>query len=178
MLSAGAVEPVDPSAVATNGGATNDAAEICVFFLIDEQTYALQIGEVERIVRAVEVKPLPESPPHVCGVVNVQGKILPVVDLRVRFGQSSREIRPEDHFIIARTPNFSVVLPVDAALGSREVSGWVDPPDDDIRFRAVRKVVPLDLGVVYSLDLERVLFGAESPAESEFASVLEDLQSA
>jgi chemotaxis signal transduction protein len=178
MQPAGAVEPVDSSVVATNGEATNGEPEICVLFLIDGQTYALQIGEVERIVRAVEVKPLPESPPHVCGVVNVQGKVLPVVDLRVRFGQETRDIRPEDHFIIARTPNFSLVLPVDAALGSREVSGWVDPPDDEARFRAVRKVVPLDLGNVYALDLDRVLFGAESPAESEFASVLEDLQSA
>jgi purine-binding chemotaxis protein CheW len=171
MQPVGALEPVDPSAVAAS-----DEAETCVLFTVDDETYALRIWEVERIVRAVEVKPLPEAPPHVCGVVNVQGRILPVVDLRVRFGLPSREVRLEDHFIIASTENFSVVLPVDAALGSREIWGGAAPLEDEERLRAVRKVVPLDLGVVYFLDLERVLFGEESAEESELASVLEELQ--
>jgi purine-binding chemotaxis protein CheW len=176
MQLAGSVQGVEPVAGAANGAATDGAAETWVLFLIDGQTYALQIGEVERIVRAVEVKPLPESPPYVRGIVNVQGRVLPVVDLRLRFGQPSRDVRPEDHFIIARTPTLSVILPVDAALGSREVSGAMAPLDRDARGRAVRKVVPLDLGVVYSLDLERVVFGDESPTESQLGSVLAELQ--
>jgi purine-binding chemotaxis protein CheW len=146
-----------------------------VLFVVDDQVYALEMEEVERIVRAVEVKSLPEVPPHIRGVVNVQGRVLPVVDLRVRFGRKSRAVSLDDHFIIAHTPTLSLILIADAALGSQEVEGGSAPKTSEVP-RCVRAVVPLDLGVVYALDLERVLFGDESPADSELAHVLGELQ--
>ena len=154
-----------------------DPIETWVLFVIDDQTYALQLSEVERIVRAVEVKRLPEVPPHVRGVVNVQGRVLPVVDLRARFGERSRPIALDDHFIIARTAGLSLILAADSVLGSREVSGTTAPRGTGVP-RCVRKVAPLDLGVVYALDLEQVLFGDESPTDSELARVLRELQAA
>lgn len=175
MQSGSSTDHAEPVVAAADGGSTSSGAETWVLFVVDDQTYALQIWEVERIVRAVEVKPLPELPPYILGVVNVQGRVLPVVDLRVRFGQPTRPVGLEDHFIIARTPTASVILPADAALGSREVSGGSAPQDSDVP-RCVRKAVPLDLGVVYALDLERVLFGDESPTDSRLASVLAELQ--
>jgi chemotaxis signal transduction protein len=154
-----------------------DPIETWVLFVVDDQTYALQLHEVERIVRAVEVKRLPEVPAHVRGVVNVQGRVLPVVDLRARFGERSRPIALDDHFIIARTPALSLILAADSALGSREVSCTTTPQETGAP-RCVRKVAPLDLGVVYALDLEQVLFGEESPTDSELARVLRELQAA
>jgi len=149
-----------------------------VLFLLDEQTYALQIEEVERIVRAVEIRPLPESPSYVPGIVNIHGRVLPVVDLRLRFGQPTRDLHIEDHFIIARTPTVSAVLPVDAALGSLRVSGGFTPSDDEARARCLRKVVPLDGDVIYVLDLERVASTDECASGFDFASVLADSQTA
>jgi chemotaxis signal transduction protein len=166
---------VEPLVVAPDEASAQGATETWVLFMVDDQTYAVEIWEVERIVRAVEVKHLPEVPPHIRGVVNVQGRVLPVVDLRVRFGQRPRPIALEDHFIIARTRDLSIILPVDTALGSRRVSGGSTPESSDVP-RCVRKVVPLDLGVVYALDLERVLFDDESPTDSRLALVLGELQ--
>lgn len=165
----------EPVVTAADDRSTDFVAETWVLFVVDEQTYALQISEVERIVRAVEVKPLPELPSHIRGVVNVQGRVLPVVDLQVRFGRPSRPIGLEDHFIIARVPTLSVILAADAALGSREIPGG-SIPDHKAVPRCVRKVMPLDLGIVYALDLQRVVFGDESPADSKLASILEELQ--
>jgi chemotaxis signal transduction protein len=170
----GYVEPVQATA---DEGSAPGPSETWVLFVVNDQTYALEIWEIERIVRAVEVKPLPEVPPHIRGVVNVQGRVLPVIDLRVRFGHKTRPIALEDHFIIARTKNLSLILPVDTSLGSRRVSGGSTPENSDVP-RCVRKVVPLDLGVVYALDLERVLFDDESPTDSKLALVLGELQSA
>jgi purine-binding chemotaxis protein CheW len=157
---------------------TSVPAETWALFLIDEQTYALRIREVERIVRAVEVKPLPDSPPHIRGIVNIQGRVLPVVDLRLRFGRPTRDIRLEDHFVVARTRSLSVVLPVDAALGSWEVSGGSTPDEDDIRAHCVTRAVPLDRDVMYVLDLERVVFADRSPNDLDFASIVAGLESA
>ena len=162
---------------ATAGDQTSDASatETWILFSVDDQTYALEMGEVDRIVRSVEVKPLPEVPPHIRGVVNVQGRVLPVVDLRRRFGHKSRAIALDGHFIIAQTPTLSLILPADSTVGLREVTGASVPEDSELP-RCVRKVMPLDLGVVYALDLERVLFGDESPTDSELARVLGELQ--
>jgi purine-binding chemotaxis protein CheW len=167
---------------APSGGTAADAKpddplETWVLFLVDEQTYALQLSEVERIVRAVEVKRLPEVPAHIRGVVNVQGKVLPVVDLRARFGERSRPVALDDHFIIARTPTLSLVIAADSALGSWEVSCTGSSDGAGVP-RCVRKVAPLESGVVYALDLEQVLFGDESPADSQLARVLRELQAA
>jgi len=93
-------------------------------FALDGQRYALPLGTVERIVRAVEVTPLPEAPPIVLGVINVQGRVLPVVNLRKRFHLEARAIDPEDHFVVARSSTGSVALPVDEAEGLvKDLSG-------------------------------------------------------
>ncbi len=176
MQSSGPWACAEPVAATAVGAVPDGYAETWVLFLVDEQVYALDIGEVERIVRAVEVKPLPESPAHVRGIVNVQGRVLPVIDLRLRFGRPGRDIRLEDHFIVARTPGISVIVPVDAALGSVEVSGGSAPRDHGAGGRCLRKVAPLDVGLVYALDLERVVFYDQSPGDSDLASVLAELQ--
>jgi chemotaxis signal transduction protein len=174
-MQSASLESRETAVGATDHGAPEGAGETWVLFLLDEQTYGLHIWEVERIVRAVEVKSLPESPAHIRGIVNVQGKVLPVVDLRVRFGRATRDIRLEDHFIIARTGSLSLVLPVDAALGSVEVHGGSDPLDDDSQ-RCLREVVTLNGEAIYALDLERVLFPARD--ETGLRSILADLPTA
>ncbi len=143
------------------GDAIGGRTETWVLFLIDEQTYALRIWEVERIVRAVEVRALPQSPAHLRGIINVQGRVLPVVDLRLRFGKPSRDIRLEDHFIIASTPTVSAVLPVDAALGSLQVSGSQGPLKEESRDQCVREVLTFGSDVIYALDLDRVVYPEE-----------------
>ncbi len=66
-----------------------------VVFAFDEQRYALHLSAVERIVRMVEITPLPKAPEIVLGVVNVQGRIVPIVNIRKRFstGLKSHEKR-------------------------------------------------------------------------------------
>jgi chemotaxis signal transduction protein len=174
-MQSASLENREPSVGSTDRSASDGAAETWVLFLLDEQTYGLHIWEVERIVRAVEVKSLPESPPHIRGIVNVQGQVLPVVDLRVRFGRPTRDIRLEDHFIIARTGSLALVLPVDAAFGSVEVHGGSDPIEDESQ-RCLRKVVTLDGEAIYALDLQRVLFPGRD--EAGVRSILADLPSA
>jgi len=91
-----------------------------VVFVLEEPRYALPLSVVERIVRAVEITLLPKAPEIILGVINMQGQILPVIDIRKRFRLPTREIHLEDHFIIARTPRRNVVLTVDSVVGVRE----------------------------------------------------------
>src|SRR5437763_1443552 len=84
-------------------------------FRVEGQRVALLVGEVERVVRAVQVTPLPGAPEDVLGVISVQGRITPVINLRKRFGLPDRRIEPRDLFVIAHSDVRTVALPVDSA---------------------------------------------------------------
>ena len=90
----------------------NSSKQILVF-TIEEQRYALRISSVERIVRAVEITPLPKEPEIILGLVNVRGRVIPVVNTRRRFGRPEREIELSDRFILANTSERTVSLVVD-----------------------------------------------------------------
>ncbi|MBN1829042.1 MAG: chemotaxis protein CheW [Deltaproteobacteria bacterium] len=57
----------------------NSNIEGFVVFTLDGNRYALSLSSVQRIVRVVEITPLPAAPEIVIGIINVQGKIIPVV---------------------------------------------------------------------------------------------------
>jgi purine-binding chemotaxis protein CheW len=71
-----------------------------VIFALDAHLFALELTSIHRVVRASEVTPLPHAPPVIMGVINVQGKLFPVVNLRHRFRLLEREIMPSDQFIL------------------------------------------------------------------------------
>lgn len=97
-------------------------SERIVVFTLDEPRYALYLSAVERIVRAVEITPLPKAPEIVLGVINAHGWILPVLDIRKRFRLPAQEMKPDDRFIIARTERQQVALVVDSVIGVHKLT--------------------------------------------------------
>lgn len=91
-----------------------------VVFGLDATRVAVPLAAVDRIVRAVEVTPLPLAPGMVIGVVNVAGCVLPVLNVRRKFRLPERAVRPGDHFLIARTSRGSIVLVIDIAYSVLE----------------------------------------------------------
>ena len=93
-----------------------------VVFALDEPRYALLLSSVERVVRSVEITPLPNAPAIIQGAINVQGKIIPVVNIRALLRLPAREINCGDHFIIARTQRRNVALVADYVADIRELA--------------------------------------------------------
>lgn len=91
-----------------------------VIFNLDDQRFALPLRVVERTVRVAEVTRLPGAPAIVIGVIRIAGEILPVFNVRRRFGLPEREIRLTDEFLIARTDRRLVALIVDSTHGVLE----------------------------------------------------------
>jgi purine-binding chemotaxis protein CheW len=85
-----------------------------VVFTLDDQRYAVSSAVVERVVRMVEITPLPQAPEIVLGVINAQGWIIPVLDVRKRFRLPVRELELSTQMLIARTSNRRVALVVDS----------------------------------------------------------------
>jgi purine-binding chemotaxis protein CheW len=93
-----------------------------VVFLLDDRQYALQhLASVEKVIRAVQVTPLPKAPEIVSGAINLQGRIIPVVNIRRRFRLTEREVNLGDRFIIACTPTRTLAFVADAVTGVLEL---------------------------------------------------------
>jgi purine-binding chemotaxis protein CheW len=111
----------------------NDSQSALVF-AIEGQRFALRLNVVQRVVRAVEITPLPRAPEVVFGVINFEGQIIPVMNTRRRLGLAGRDVQPDDHFVIARTGTRTVALVVD------EVCDVVPVPENAVT--GAEKIVP------------------------------------
>lgn len=137
-----------------------------VIFRLEAQQYGLPLTAVARIVRAVEITPLPEAPALVAGLVNVAGRILPVFNLRRRLALADRPVDPLDQLLIAQTSRRSVVLWIDEAIGVTALSEAerIEPESPGRRPPLVTGALKLRDGLVLIQDLEQFLGTAEQAA--------------
>ncbi len=135
-------------------------------FDLSGQRFGVSLDAVREVVRAVAITPVPGAPAVVEGVIDVRGEVVPVFDLRARFGLPARALHPAQHFIIARAGERTVALRVDRADWMRDV--------DDASITPAGRNVPagphiigvarLDDGLVLLHDLDAFLSDAESHA--------------
>ena len=100
-----------------------------VGFRIGNETFGVRIGSVREIVRVPDITAVPSAPETVEGVINLRGKIIPVMDLRKRFGQS--DIRPDkkNRILVVELDNKLVGLIVNAASEVLKISPTeIEPP--------------------------------------------------
>ena len=147
---------------------TQAAREVLVFEL-GGQRYGLPVGDVRELVAAVIPTPLPGAPAVVEGVINLRGRVVPVLDVRRRFGLPAKPVEPADHLIVARAGGRLVALRADRALelvalepGAVEEARAVLPGA-----RYVEQVAALPDGLVLIHDLRTFLSAAEAAALDE-----------
>ncbi|MBI4420969.1 MAG: purine-binding chemotaxis protein CheW [Gemmatimonadetes bacterium] len=85
-------------------------------FELAERRLALAGDVVHEVVRAVAISALPKAPAVVEGVVNWRGRIVPVLDIRARFGMPPVPLTPDQHFVFAQAGSRVVALRVDRAV--------------------------------------------------------------
>ena len=70
-----------------------------LIFGVGEETYALDVAAVERVLPAAEVTPLPDAPATVLGLINIAGELMPVISARRHFSLPSRDMELSDRLI-------------------------------------------------------------------------------
>jgi purine-binding chemotaxis protein CheW len=86
-------------------------------FEIDGYQFGLHLKFVHRVVQAVEIKPVPDFPDTIMGLINVHGTIIPVLNTRKRLGLPERPLALSDYFVIASTERQPLALIVDSIQG-------------------------------------------------------------
>ena len=137
-----------------------------ITFSLDCQLYALHLSAVERAVRMVEITPLPQAPEIVLGVVNLQGRIIPALNLRKRFRLPERRAGVNDQLLVARTSRRTVTLVVDAVCGVIECPAReeIAPATIVPGLEYVTGVVKLADGMLFIHDLDEFLSLEEEEA--------------
>ncbi len=143
-----------------------DAVFQLVVFTLHDQRYALRLAAVDRIFRVVEITALPSAPEIILGVVNVQGRVIPVVDMCRRFQLPQRDIELSDQLIVAHTSQRTVALLVAAVVGVIDCapSQIVAAAGILIHTRYVDGVLKLDDGLILIHDLDTFLSPLEDRA--------------
>ena len=93
-----------------------------VVFTLDDLLCGLPLESVTMVIHALEIKHLPKCPDIIAGIINVKGHIIPVADVRKRFGFAPRDPDAGDQFIIANTGKRELALWVDTVSGIREIT--------------------------------------------------------
>ena len=84
-----------------------------ITFTLDSETYAVPIQEIEEIIGLQEMSILPNVPGFIKGVINLRGDIVPIMDLRLKFGLDAKEYSPFTVFLIVRVDERLVGIVVD-----------------------------------------------------------------
>lgn len=69
-------------------------------FCLGEEEYGVEILCVREIIGITNITPLPQTPPHVKGIINLRGKIIPVIELRAKFGMDTLAFTDETCIIV------------------------------------------------------------------------------
>ena len=95
-------------------------------FVLGNEEYGIEIRNVTEIIGIQKITDLPDVPHYVKGVINLRGKVIPVVDVRIRFGLPERAYDERTCIVVVNIKDISVGLIVDS------VSEVLDIPDEDI----------------------------------------------
>ena len=132
-----------------------------VVFEIAGERFGVEIGRVQEIIRLQDVTAVPRAPAHVEGVINLRGRIVPVVSSRKRLGFPEAAPTRASRIVVVDVGGSTVGLAVDAvAEVARVAEGSIEPAAQiasTVNGEYVRGVVKQADELVVVLDLERVL---------------------
>jgi purine-binding chemotaxis protein CheW len=94
-------------------GALQSAAGKFLTFFLDREEYGIEILRVREIIGMLPITSVPATPGHFRGIINLRGQIIPVVDLRCKFGMASKSQTPETCIIVVNVQEVDVGIVVD-----------------------------------------------------------------
>lgn len=132
-----------------------------LIFSINDEYYATDIMEIERILGYEETTKLPDSPDFVDGVINYEGNILPVISLTKKFGFSMEEKKEQSKIIVTKQDGNKIGIIVDVVSEVTDVnSGDIEPPPDivaGISKRYIKGLIKIKDKIIIFLNLSKIL---------------------
>ena len=150
---------------------TGQAERQLVVFDLASEAYGVDISTVREIIRMQTVTRMPRTPEYVEGVINLRGKVTPVIDLRTRFGLDEGEESVAKRIIVVDTGERSMGFVVDGVSEVLRIpSASVEPPSSvvmGVDSEYMIGIVKLPDRLISLLDLERVMEASGAAVAAE-----------
>ncbi len=147
---------------------TAGTEEQLVVFELTNEVYGVDIGLVQEIIRMTPITKLPKAPAFVEGVINLRGKVIPVMDLKKRFGLAGEAADRASRIVVFDTEGQTIGIVVDAVSEVLRVpAGAVEPPSPvatTVESDYVRGIAKLDARLIILLDLHKLFSWQEKQA--------------
>ncbi len=147
-----------------------------VSFHLGSEEYGVDIGQVQEIIRMVEITHVPRAPHFMEGVINLRGQLIPIIDLRTRFGMKRAEATKSTRIVVTEIGTKRVGIVVDS------VSEVINIPIENVEpapemiagvgTEYIQGVGKMNDRLIIMLDLTMVMSGEE---KQELASLEESL---
>lgn len=149
--------------ISGSGELTKNPDEILqlVTFTLGSEEYAVDILKVQEINRMKEITRVPNSPNYVEGVVNLRGKVIPVVSLRLKFGLAAKESDDRARIMIMEIVGITMGLIVDSVSEVLRIpSSIVEPPPPmatSVSSEFIKGIAKLEDRLIILLDMDRLV---------------------
>ncbi len=140
-------------------------------FYIGNQIYGIEIPSVIEIIGVPHITVVPSIPYYIKGIINVRSKVVPVIDLRSRFGKEEKEYNERTNTIIIEEGDVSVGVIVDEVIGVIPVyaKNVANSPDrigvNDNKF--IKYLLEMPDGIKLILDVAKLIYDGEMPVTEE-----------
>jgi purine-binding chemotaxis protein CheW len=132
-----------------------------VVFSIGNEFYGVDVDAVESIIKMQEITRLPHAPEFVEGITNLRGAVVPILDLRKRFGLEASEATRDTRIMIVNMNSTNVGMVVDSVTQVVRISAEsIDPPPQmamTVNSAFIKGIAKLDEMLIILLDLKKVL---------------------
>ena len=142
-------------------------------FILGNEVYGIEILKAREIIGLMDITTVPQTPEYMKGVINLRGKVIPVIDLRLKFGMPEEEHTQETCVIVVEVNNTSLGIIVDSVSEVSDINGREieDAPSfgqgiDTSFIMALGKVKDK---IIILLDIEAVLSSEELEMVGELA---------
>ncbi len=153
-------------------------------FALAEEEYGLEILKVREIIGYMNITAVPRTPEYVRGVINLRGQVIPVVDLRAKFGMESIDVDEKTCIIVVqishggRSVSTGIVVDQVSEVLDIEAEDIEEPPSfgEDVDTDFILGMGKIDESVKTLLDIDKVLGGCDvaTIAETAIADAEED----
>lgn len=132
-----------------------------VSFQLADEEYGIEINKVREIILVGEITQVPQTPPYVKGLINLRSTVIPVVDLRLRFGLSEAAPTDDTRIVVINIAGKTIGIIVDAVNEVLRVSkDQIAPPPPTVAGLGhdyLVGLVKLDERLLILLDIEKIL---------------------
>lgn len=160
----------------TAGAAEQGRLRQLVSFRLADEEYGVEITKVQEIIRMQEITRVPQMPGFLEGVINLRGNVIPVIDLRKRFGMPAKDRDGETRIVVVNVEGRTIGVVVDSVAEVLRISSdQIEPPPSVVA--GIGREYLLGVGklaenrLLILLDLEKVLSGREKAALTDVKGV-------